>query len=257
VSSTIEKINVGQEVLTRQDQLPKVSEAGALMSVIERMATMPDLDMDRVERLFQMHEKMLDRSAESLYNDAMARAQSEIQTVVVNRENSHTGSSYADISAIHKAAKPLWTQHGFSVSSGTFAASRDGYIGVRCEVMHSGGFKKQYQDEFPLDAAGAQGKVNKTTIQAMGSTMTYARRYMEIMIFDISVGEDNDGNSMSETITPDQAAELKARLQKVQANVVAFLKYCGAKDVDSMTIKQHEKGKSMLDKKEKDRVQKT
>jgi hypothetical protein len=81
--------------------------------------------------------------------------------------------------------------------------------------------------------------------------MTYARRYMEIMIFDIAVGEDDDGNSMAEVIAPEQAAELKARLLKTQANVVAFLKFCGAKDVDSMTIKQYEKGIAMLEKKEK------
>lgn len=243
-----------QELKTvQQESLPvaQVSETGALMTVIERISTMPDLDMDRVERLFQMHEKMLDRQAETEYNQAMAMAQSEISTVIKNRVNKHTGSKYADIGAIHDKAKPIWTKHGLSVSSGTCEARKDGYVGVFCEVMHSAGFKKRYEDEFPLDGAGMKGGSNKAPIQAMGSTITYARRYMESMIFDIAVGDDNDGSPKVETISESVAKIVKAKLQRTGTDVRRFLDAAGAKDVDSMTPSQYSKVSAGLDAKDK------
>lgn len=228
----------------------QANNSSTLMAVIERISVMPELDMDRVERLFNMHERMLDRTAEVFYNAAMARAQSEMQSITVNKENVHTGSKFADIQAVHEGAKPIWTKHGFSVSSGTYPSPKDGCIGVYCEVMHEQGFKKRYEHEYPLDIAGSQGKVNKTQIQAIGSTMTYARRYMELMIFDLAVGEDNDGNDL-ECISPEQATEIKTKLQSTNSNVKAFLKYVNASDVDSMSIKQYEKGITLINRKVK------
>ncbi|MES2625941.1 MAG: hypothetical protein V4628_11735, partial [Pseudomonadota bacterium] len=49
----------------------KQNEAGALMTIIERISLLPDMDLDRVERLFAMHQQMLARSAEQQFNEAM------------------------------------------------------------------------------------------------------------------------------------------------------------------------------------------
>lgn len=184
--------------LVTQDepQLPaRQDDSAALMTVIERMATMPELDIDRVERLFEMHNKMLDRTAETAYNDSLARAQREMESVSANQQNDHTKSTYANLEAVHSVCKPIWTSHGFSVSSTLKPSTQQNHVLVSCEVRHSAGFKQVYENDWPLDMAGAQGKVNKTAIQAMGSTASYARRYTELMIFDIAIKhEDNDGN---------------------------------------------------------------
>lgn len=171
-----------------------------LMSIIEKMAQMPNLDLDRVERLFAMHQQMVSEQKEQLFNEAMAKAQGEIEPVIANRVNDHTHSGYADLSAIHQNAKPVWTKHGFSVVTKTERSDLPNHILVICEVRHSGGHKETHKDDWPLDIAGAQGKVNKTPIQAKGSTEQYARRYMELGIFDVAVkGVDDDGNSLSKS----------------------------------------------------------
>jgi len=167
-----------------------------LMQIIERIAEMPELDLDRVDRLFLMHEKMLNREAEAAFNESMARAQMEIQSVVVNKANDHTKSGYADLSAIHEKAKPVWAGCGFSVITRSMASDKDNHIRIHTEVRHCAGHKEVYNDDWPLDIAGAKGNANKTAIQAKGSSITYARRYSELMIFDIAIkGEDNDGNA--------------------------------------------------------------
>lgn len=190
------------------------NEASSLMTIIERISTMPDLDLDRVERLFDMHQKMLDRQQEQLFNQAMALAQSEIEGVVVNKRNNHTHSKYANIEAIHAEAKPIWTKHGFSVLTRSGSSDAQGHIRLYTEVRHSGGHKVTYEDDWPLDTVGAKGNSNKTAIQGKGSTITYARRYTELMIFDIAIkDEDNDGNAVSvqhqyqpkPELTPDKA----------------------------------------------------
>lgn len=196
-----------------QSALAVNSESATLMHVIEKISQMPELDMDRVERLFQMHEKMVDRQAETVYNESMSKAQMEMGAVVANKINDHTKSSFANLEAVHSACKPIWTKHGFSVSTTLSPSEQNNYILVSCEVRHAGGFKQVYKNDWPLDLAGAQGKVNKTPIQAMGSTASYARRYTELMIFDIAIKhEDNDGNQTKpamKTLTNAQVANLR------------------------------------------------
>lgn len=179
-------------------QLPAIqqTEAGALMTIIERISTMPELDLDHVERLFAMHQQALARTAEQQFNEAMAITQGELQPVVARKTNSHTKSVYADIDAVHESAKPIWTKNGFSVVSRTAPSPIQNHIKIICEVRHGGGHKEVYEDDWPLDTTGAKGGENKTAIQGKGSTTTYARRYTELMIFDIAIKRlDKDGNA--------------------------------------------------------------
>lgn len=185
-------------------QLPAIqqTEAGALMTIIERISTMPELDLDRVERLFAMHQQALARTAEQAFNESMAITQSEIQSVVARKTNSHTKSVYADIDAVHETAKPVWTKNGFSVISRTAPAAIPNHVKIICEVRHSAGHKEVYEDDWPLDTTGAKGGENKTAIQGKGSTTTYARRYTELMIFDIAIKRlDKDGNAPPQELT--------------------------------------------------------
>ena len=54
---------------------------------------------------------------------------------------------------------------------------------------------RQHHIDLPLDNVGTKGTVNKTGVQATGSTNAYGRRYLVLMIFNVSTeDEDNDGN---------------------------------------------------------------
>ena len=198
---------------------PAISDnqaANNLMSMVQRLATDPNIDLARVDHAFNLFERFTTMQAEKEFNGAMAKAQQEIGPVAANCTNKHTGSTFADLSAVHTLCKPIWTKHGFSVSSEYYSAEKDGWIGVKCEVMHSGGFKKEYKNIFPLDAAGSQGKTNKTAIQAIGSTGSYARRYIELMIFDISIDRDNDGNGGAEKVRPEFKPLTDAHIKTVR-----------------------------------------
>lgn len=233
----------------------KENQSSVLISIIEKIATNPELDanaLSRIERLYDMHKELIATQARKEYGEAMARAQGEIQIVYRNKLNDHTTSQYADIAAVHAIAKPCWTKEGFSVSSYKYDVGVESFIGVCCEVRHSGGHQETYRDMWPLDIAGSAGKVNKTAIQAIGSTMQYARRYTEMMVFDVSTSDDNDGQVI-DVIDIEKAAWIKAELQKLQINVKGFCSFIKCKDVDSMTEKQSPTAKGFIERKRKDR----
>lgn len=224
--------------MTDSKEIIVQSEASTIMQVIEKMASMPDLDMSKIERMFEMHQRMVERNQEQEYNKSMSLAQAEIQPVAANKMNKHTGSLFSDLSNIHKECKPIWTKYGFSVSSSTEPSEIQGHILVVVEVMHSAGFKKIYRDHWPLDITGAKGTTNKTTIQAIGSTRSYAIRYSELAIFDISIERhDNDGNaSVPQSLDQGRVKRLRDALVKTGYTEVDVCKNYGVDRFEDLPI---------------------
>ena len=171
------------------------SMSASLVSVIERAAADPTIDLDRMERLLNMAQQARAEEAKREFFAAMARVQGELEPVVRNRKNTHTKSLYADLAAIHAAAMPIITKHGFSLSFGQEPCETPNHITLRCDVMHAAGHSVTYRGEYEKDRVGSQGNANKTGIQAQGSTSTYARRYQTCEIFNIATRDDNDGNA--------------------------------------------------------------
>lgn len=188
------------------------SESAAILSMIERASKDPTVDIDKMQRLYEMMERVEKRRAEQAFNSAMADAQSKIRPVIRNKENLHTKSKYADLYAIADAAMPTIHSAGFGLSFSTEKANLPGCIGMVLDVTHSAGFSKIYRSDVPLDDAGAKGTVNKTPVQAFGSTTTYGRRYMIVMAFNLPI-TDRDGNAAkpaaAPAITEKQAADLR------------------------------------------------
>lgn len=175
------------------------SNASSLLVAITKAASDPKIDMDKMERLWAMHQTMVTQERKAAFNAAMARAQAKMVPVVNNATNSHTNSSYAKLGAIHKAITPIYTEEGLAVSFDTETKNdadpiAAGYIRTVAYVSHSDGHSERRHIDLPPDEAGSAGNKNKTRVQAAGSTSSYARRYLCLMIFNVSTEDDNDGN---------------------------------------------------------------
>lgn len=187
----------------RGDSLPTpTGQPTNLMQALAAAAADPRMDVDKVERLFAMHKEMMAREAEGAFNDAMARAQAHVEPIAKDRRNDHTKSMYATLAAINDAITPVYSAEGLSVSFDTYSPDRDkdlpeldkGWVRVIAIVSHRGGHSRKYHLDGLLDDAGKDGTKNKTGIQAMGSTVSYLRRYLVCMIFNVATADDNDGN---------------------------------------------------------------
>jgi hypothetical protein len=170
------------------------SQATSLLQAITAAAANKDVDIEKMRQLFQMHKEMVAIEAEAAFNAAMARAQAKIEPVVGKAYNTQTQSYYAKLAAINKVITPLYTAEGIRLSFSEGDCPKPDWFRTLAKVSHSAGHSEMHHLDLPLDDVGAKGTVNKTKVHATGSTSSYARRYLTCMIFNVSTGDDNDGN---------------------------------------------------------------
>jgi len=161
-------------------------QSAALLTVIARAASDPSVDIDKMERLLAMQERVLERNAESAFNESMRGAQGEMRQVATDANNPQTRSRYATYAAIDAALRPIYT--------GT-ADAPEGYVRVLAYVSHVGGHTRRYEAAMPSDGKGAKGGDVMTKTHAFGAATSYGMRYLLKMIFNVAIGEyDLDGN---------------------------------------------------------------
>lgn len=210
------------------------AQAMALVDLIQKAASNPEIDLDRMERLFEMRERVLAQEAKRSFFTAMKAAQAEMPIVLKNAANDHTRSRYATYDQVSKAMQPVISRHGFSLTFSTEPSQIPGHLRVICECAHEDGHSKIEAADLPYDAAGAQGKANKTGVQAYGSTVSYARRYLKCMIFDVAVGEDDtDGNSAA-TLDALQIRQIKEALATPGQSADGFLAFMAVEAIEDI-----------------------
>lgn len=183
------------EVIEHHAPVAVASNATSLLQAITSAASNAQVDIDKMERLFQMHQQMVKQEAEAAFNAAMARAQAKMLPIATNAENTHTHSRYAKLEAINRQIVPIYTAEGLSVSFDSGVSPVQGWQRTIAIVSHRDGHSRTYHLDLPPDSEGAKGNLNKTIVQATGSTNMYARRYLTNMVFNISTFDDSDGNS--------------------------------------------------------------
>ena len=171
-----------------------LNDTARLIHVIAEAASNPAIDVDKMERLWAMHEKLKNRADEEAFNAAMSRAQSEMGRVSADAANQQTRSTYATYAALDKAIRPIYTKYGFSISFNEGEGAPEGHARILAYVS-CGGHTRTYKLDMPNDGKGAKGGDVMTKTHATGSAHTYGRRYLLKDIFNIAIGEnDNDGN---------------------------------------------------------------
>jgi hypothetical protein len=234
-------------------------ESAALIHIIERAARDPAVDIVKMERLFEMAERVKAREAEAAFNTDMSAAQIELVPIARNQRNKQTNSNYTDLAAIAEGAMPIIHRHGFGVITSEFESKKPDHLGVVCEVTHRGGHSKRYEFNIPWDGAGLKGNANKTATHAYGSTLSYGERYAKCKIFGIAT-KDDDGNAASKVvakataapITAEQVQELTALFAKMPApaeSAQITLQHWGAETLADLTSVQYTKTAAQLKEK--------
>jgi hypothetical protein len=213
-------------VVPHQSSLVPEPEPG-LVGMLERLATNPDVTVDKLERLLALQERILGKQAEDEFNVAMSTAQSEMGRISTDLKNPQTNSRYASYGKLDRTIRPIYTKHGFALSFGTAQAPTPETIRVTCHVSHRGGHGRDYFIDMPADGKGAKGGDVMTRTHATGAAASYGMRYLLKMIFNVAIGEDDkDGNAPEvKKITESQAADVEALIEEVNANKAGFLKF--------------------------------
>ena len=165
----------------------------SLLDAIVFAASDPAMDVVKVEKLIALHREMEAQAGERAFNDALAAAQAEMAPIAKDAANPQTNSRYATLAQLDRALRPIYSRHGFAVTFDTEPAPEP--LTVRVVGYLSGhGHTRRYQLDMPADGKGARGGDVMSRTHAVASAVSYGRRYLLCMAFNIST-DDDDGNA--------------------------------------------------------------
>lgn len=210
-----------------RDNAPAVvSEADAILGVIERASRDPQVDMDKMERLIAMRERLRAIDAETRFNAALAEMQDELP-VIEERGKIDIGrgkpQAYALWEDINEAIKPVLARHGFSLTFRTGEA--ENRVIVTGILRHRGGHKEETTMKLPVDTSGS-----KNAVQAVGSSTSYGKRYTAAALLNLTSrlaeDKDDDGNAGGIRLISDQQfIELQTLVVETGADLPKFCSY--------------------------------
>jgi hypothetical protein len=217
---------------------PPSDSPSTVLALIERVALDPRADVEKLERMMAMYERLKAKEAELAYNAAKGRIQKKLAgiKIVKNRparyetergkppKGTYEAFKYAPLEEIDKHLRPLLVEEDMDLTYSD-EPREDGSILIRGRLKHLPG--GHYEDSFmpaPLDTTGG-----KSDVQAVGSTNSFLRRYVACNIFNIVVVGDDD-NGTRGTIDEAQTKIILDLLKKAKGGP-KFLKYMKAQSV--------------------------
>jgi hypothetical protein len=208
------------------------------------------LDADQLGKLMDLQERYESSQAKSAYARAMVACQREMPVIVRNRMNGQTNSKYATLETIQEKIKGIYLKHGFSLSHGSADSPMAGHYRATCTVTHEGGHSEFFFLDVPPDDKGIKGSTNKTAIQALGSSLSYAQRYLECRIWDLTIADqDNDGNRPARTINESDAIQLKELIESKGVDIKRFLDWAEVDKVELLPQSKHSQAIAFLNRK--------
>ena len=176
----------------------------SLLGVMQQLALNPNIDADKIEKLFNVfvdgQRKMQEMADEKAFADGMAEFKKNPPEIIKNRKAKVQGTakgsgreysyeySYADLDAYCKAAMPQLAQHGITWSF-PFSEDQTGKITVSC-VLRYGLYKHT-----PTTLSGMPEGGNNP-LQAKGVAVAYMERYTFCGATGLTAAmPDNDNNA--------------------------------------------------------------
>ena len=248
------------EVATRMEpeEVKPASDVSAVLAIIERAATNPDVDIDKMERLLAMQERIWERQAQQAFTEAKLKMRPELPEIsmlgmiTIKEKNAPHNiiqeTPFARFEDIHRAVMPILTQHGFDLSFKNGMAP-DGKVRITTILSHVSGHSEETYFDLPHDSSGS-----KNAVQAVGSSTSYGKRYGVLNILNIRVcGEDDDGvkGGAPDTITQEQNLELGTLADEVGADMPKFLKFLKIEKLSDLPAARFDEAKAALESKRK------
>jgi hypothetical protein len=193
-----------------QNNTPIISsDTQAVLSMIERVVLNPEADMEKLEKMLDLQERILNRNAKQAFTADLAAMQAELPLVGKAGEG-HNKAKYAKLEDINEAIRPTLQKYGFAVTFRT--KQTDKTLTVIAILSHKLGHSEDTDLILPLDTSGS-----KNAVQAVGSTISYGKRYSLCALLNISTGDDNDGN-----LPPQNNSEQQVQKTPIADDILDF-----------------------------------
>lgn len=235
-----------------------VTIEGGILEIIARAARDPSVDIDKMERLLAMQERVIDRNAKAEFTAAKLTLRPELPEItmkghIVIRDKNNADkiiqdTPFARFEDIHEAVMPVLTRHGFDLSFKNGMAP-DGKVRVTTILSHIGGHSDETYFDLPHDSSGS-----KNAVQAVGSSTSYAKRYGVLSILNIRVvGEDDNAVEAGRKpcLSTEQRNEILTALDEVDADKRKFAEFLGVDSIADILASDYPKAKAAIEAKRK------
>lgn len=217
------------------------------LDTIRSAALDPNVDVAKMHGLLDVQERLLNKQAEIDFNADFHALQSDLPRITKDAKILHKGvlvSTYAKYETIDSVIRPLLAKHNFSLRFNTETQGQ--VIVITGTLSHRGGHS--VTDKIPL---GIESSGAKNSVQGVGSTITYGKRYLVGMLLNLVFeGEDDDGNKAGHRkMTPEQVEEIESLLTSTGADRKRFLSFVNAESVEKMSATDFQKAVNALRKK--------
>lgn len=217
-------------VAKMQDHMP-APQADPMVSMIERIALDPNSDLDKLERMLAMKERLDAQNARVAFSRSLSEARAEIPPIIKDATVDFTSTKgrthykHETLAGIAKQIDPILSKHGLSYRFRTDQGN--GGVKVTCIIEHASG----HSEETSLSGAPDQSG-NKNGFQAVGSAVTYLQRYTLKAALGLSAEVDDDAQGAAPR--PDQRHQRRNEGPDPEAVQIAADSLAGAETMDAL-----------------------
>lgn len=233
------------------------NDGEAFMQMVERIARDPNANIEAMERLLAMRERVMAANAKAAYTAAMMLVKPLLPVIdkkgriEIRDKKDETkivqSTGFAKWEDIDEAISPILAEHGFALTHRAGVAA-DGKLTVTAVLSHKSGHSEETTVTLPHDGSGS-----KNAVQAVGSSLSYGKRYAATLLLNIRTkGEDDDGTaggSSGNTISAKQHQDLQALFDSTGADVQRFCKHFKIEGVVDLPAKRFEEAVTLLNAK--------
>lgn len=238
------------------------------VAMIERAARDPAIDADKMIKLYELSERAAAARSKAAYAADFALMQAKLPRIdrkgcivvysKTDREKAggvragdtpQQQTAYARLEDIVDAIAPALSEHGFSLSH-RVERTPENMIAVTGILMHRDGHSEQTCFPLPHDSTGS-----KNNVQAIGSSITYGRRYTILSLLNIvshapmDVDDDAKRSGHGDTIGADDIAHIEQQLRDTGSDKAAFLKAFKIEAIEDLTLDAYKQALTMFARK--------
>jgi hypothetical protein len=146
------------------------------------------------DRILEQMAKQRDYEDREAFNAALRRIQDKIKPIAKDCENKQTHSRYASAESVDNMLDKLIEEEHMTLSFVPRSSDKENEF-VVVGILSLGAYSKEYPLPIPCDGKGPKGDGVMSRVHAVGSGVTYGKRYIKNMIFNLRFKEkDDDGN---------------------------------------------------------------
>ena len=164
------------------------------LAIVARLAENPNVDPDKLVKLYELAERSRAARAKEAFNAAIAAAKGEIGPIYKNKtvdftsQKGRTNYRHEDFAEVARTVDPVLSRHGISYRYKSTQVG--GRVSVTCILSHADGYSEDTTLEAGEDSTG-----NKNAHQAIGSAATYLQRYTLKLALGLAATTDDDARS--------------------------------------------------------------